>query len=303
MILMIRATLSLSLLALSLGGCLEFQTKRFDSPLKPFGYVEIDGVRVHYRDLPAQGEAQGVVLMIHGYAGGLVSWLHAQPALSDRFRTLSLDLKGFGLTDKAAGDYSSEAQAELILAFMDKMGVKKAHLVAHSWGCSVALELARRSPERVGQLVLTSAFVYPEQADGFLRWSQYPLMGEALFWLFYDQQLETRYTWSYLEPERHISAKGLDYLRLFQETPGVDAAALAVVRGMNLATLSAKHHEVKHQALLIWGADDRVSDPHFGARLAADLPRAQLKILARAGHAVMLERAGSYHELLRAFLK
>jgi len=300
---MSRAAFFLLIHSLCFGGCLEFQTKRFDSALKPFGYVEIDGVRVHYRDLPAQGKAQGVVVMIHGYAGGLVSWLHLQPALSDRFRTLSLDLKGFGLTDKAAGDYSSEAQADLVIAFMEKMGVERAHIVAHSWGCSVALDLARRYPSRVDQLVLTSAFIYPEQADGFLRWSQYPWLGEALFWLFYDQQLETRYTWSYLEPERHISARGLDYLRTFQATPGVDAAALAVARGMHLDTLSAKHHEVKQQTLLVWGASDRVSDPHFGARLAADLPRAQLKILTRAGHAVMLERAGSYHELLRAFLK
>ncbi|MBU0550142.1 alpha/beta fold hydrolase [Myxococcota bacterium] len=297
-----RSTLLLPLL-LGLSGCLGFQTKRFDSPLKPFGYVEIDGVRVHYRDVPAQGEAQGAVVMIHGYAGGLVSWLHAQPALSDRFRTLSLDLKGFGLTDKAPGDYSSEAQADLVAAFMDKMGVAKAHIVAHSWGCSVALALALRHPHKVDQMVLTSAFVYPEQADGFLRWSQYPLVGEALFWLFYDQQLETRYTWSYLEPERHVSAKGLDYLKAFQATPGVDAAALAVARGMHLDALSAQYHKVAHQTLLIWGREDRVADPRYGERLAALLPRARLEILARAGHAVMLERAGTYHELLRGFLK
>lgn len=299
-------TLSLALLALlvpTLGGCMEFYAGRWEELGKPFGYLDVDGLRVHYRELtPAAAVDAETVVFIHGYAGGLVSWLHAQPELARRFRTVSLDLKGFGLSGKPEGDYSEEAQVAILLGVMDRLGVRKAHLVAHSWGCAVALRLAHAHPERVGRLVLVSGFVYEEQLNSFLRWSRLPVMGEVLYGLFYDQQLEARYTWSYFEPEPYISARGLDYVKAFQDSPGVTAAALATVRGMDLAALQPMIREVQAPALLVWGEQDPVSSPRFGERLASELPHARLVTLARAGHSVMIERAGTFNALVTEFL-
>lgn len=282
--------------------CLEFQQTRHEYKEKAFGYTEVDGVRLHVRELGPTGESAGNVVFIHGYAGGLVSWLYTQPALATRFRTLALDLKGFGLTDKLDGDYSLAAEAELIVHLMDQKGIDKAHLVAHSWGCAVALELARRHPERVQKLVLTSGFVYEDQLNGFLRWSRVPGLGELLYGLFYNAQLEARYTWSYFEPERHVTAKGFGYLHDFQDTPGIKAAALAVLRGMELDALRPAFARIEQRALLIWGREDRVSPPPFGERLVTELPHARLVVLERSGHNVMLERAGTYEQLVAEFL-
>lgn len=289
--------------ALATAGCPEFQTTRYEAPQKPFGYLEVDGVRVHYREVkPPDGEWTETIVFVHGYAGGLVSWLYAQPALGARYRTISLDLKGFGLTDKFAGDYSTTTEADLVVKVMDALDVDRAHLVAHSWGCAVALDVASRYPDRVDKLVLASGFVYPDQLNGFLRWSQVPGVGEVLYTLFYNEQLEARYTWSYFEPERHVTVKGFDYLHEFQASPGVVAAALAVVRGMDLEALGPRLGRVDKPALLVWGEQDRVSPPRYGERLVTDLPRARLVKLARSGHSVMIERAGTFHTLVAEFL-
>jgi pimeloyl-ACP methyl ester carboxylesterase len=254
---------------------------------------------------PAEGVTPaGDVVFLHGYAGGLVSWTFTQPALSTRYRTLSLDLKGFGLTDKAPGDYSLAAEADLVAALMTQRGMTRAHVVAHSWGSAVALELARRHPERVGKLVLTGGFVYEDQLNGFLRWSRVPGIGELLYTLFYNAQLEARYTWSYFDPTRFSTAHEFDALHDFQgNTPGLEAAALAVLRGMDLDALRPAFAKITQPVLLVWGREDRVSPPPYGERLAAELPRARLVVLERCGHNVMIERRGTYEQLVAEFLE
>ena len=299
------ATALLVALGPATAGCFRYAKpgEDFDFPGEPFEYAQLDDVRIHYRQTgPPAGTEQGAVVFVHGYAGALVSWWYAQRELSPRYRTVAMDLKGFGLSDKLPGDYSIPAQADLVIKLMDKLGIAQAHLVAHSWGCSVALDLARRYPERVQRLVLVSAYVYDDQLNSFMRWSRLPAVGELLFGLFYDQQLEVRYTWSFAEPDRHVSAEQLDYLRRFQQAPGVTAAALEVLRGMDLLALEPTYPTVDNPALLLWGALDRVSPPSVGARLSVDLPGAELVVLPNSGHSVMVERRHAFHRLLLDFL-
>jgi pimeloyl-ACP methyl ester carboxylesterase len=301
-----RLALALALpLSLATTGCLEFQQTRPEPSKRAFAFTEVDGQRVHIREMapPAETAPAGNVVFLHGYAGGLVSWVFTQPTLATKFRTLSFDLKGFGLTDKVEGDYSLAAEADLIAHLMDQKGMDRAHIVAHSWGSAVALEFARRHPERVGKLVLTGGFVYEDQLNGFLRWSKLPGVGEVLYALFYKAQLEARYTWSYFDPTRFASVHEFDSLHDFQSnTPGLKAAALAVLRGMDLAALRPAFSRIQAPTLLVWGREDRVSPPPFGERLASELPHARLVVLERCGHNVMIERAGTYAQLIEEFL-
>ena len=290
--------------ALLCAGCFSFQQGPVVYPGESCSFVEVQGLTVHYRELAPTAPAAGPALVfLHGFGGGLLSWAAIQPDLARHHRTIAMDLKGFGRTSKPAGDYSRAAQADLVVALLDRLAVPTATLVAHSWGSSVALEVARRHPQRVAKLVLVAGFVYEEQLNGFLRWSQLPVLGEVLFGLAYDQGLEARYTWGFYDPARFVRAEHFDHLRAFQQTPGVTAAALATVRGMGLAELGPSLSTITQPALLVWGAADRVSPPRWGARLAADLPAARLHTLARAGHHPMLERAGTLVGLIEEFLQ
>ena len=130
--------------------------------------MQLDGARVRYVD---EGQGPPVVL-IHGFASSLDAWATVTPELVKRHRVIALDLKGFGWSDRPEGDYSPRAQATLVVQLLDRLGVKRAAVVAHSWGSSVALALALMAPDRVSRIALYDAWVYEEQLPTTFLWAR-----------------------------------------------------------------------------------------------------------------------------------
>jgi pimeloyl-ACP methyl ester carboxylesterase len=130
------------------------------------------GLRVHYQQV---GEGPDVV-MVHGITGNLAVWhLHIVPALADRFRMLTYDLRGHGLTETPPSGYSPDGMAEDLLDLLDALEVERPVVIGHSYGADVALYLAARHPERVSEVIaIESALPAMEQVrrhDDWVGWS------------------------------------------------------------------------------------------------------------------------------------
>jgi pimeloyl-ACP methyl ester carboxylesterase len=113
-------------------------------------FATVEGIRLHFVE---QGSGSPVVLL-HGFASSLDVWNGVIPQLARRHRTVALDLKGFGASDRSAGDYSPRDQATLVWALLDHLGIREAALVGHSWGASVALAMALAAPQRTISIAL-----------------------------------------------------------------------------------------------------------------------------------------------------
>ena len=114
-------------------------------------FVEAPGesatVRWHLVDGgPADAEP---ILFLHGLPDSWFMWHHQMSALADRYRVVSVDLKGYGQSDKGTGDYRQEGVAAQLAALLDELGVGRCNLVAHDRGTVVADYLAGNEPERV----------------------------------------------------------------------------------------------------------------------------------------------------------
>ena len=293
--------LCLGLLAASQGCALKYQSGALDYRDEPLAVVELQGADIRYDDQgPRDAEA---VVLIHGFGSSLHSWDFQVHALAERFRVVRLDLEGFGRSSKYDGGYGPEDQAAVVLALMDHLGIERAHLVAHSYGSLVALVLALDEPERVGRMVLTGAFVYPEQLPWSLRSARTPGMGELIFGLWYVENLEWRFGLSLHDPDRWISDEMLWRARYTLSQDGARAAALATVRAMDLEQWQLRYGEVEATALLVSGREDVVARPAFGERLAAQLPDAELVVLPYCGHFPMVEHHGRFNDLVLAHLR
>ncbi len=254
-------------------------------------------MQVHYRE---QGQGPAVVL-IHGYGASLAAWGGVAPVLAAQHRVIAVDLKGFGWTSRPEGDYSPAAQAELVWRVLDKLGVKDAAIVGHSYGTSVALAMAVAHPERTSKVALYSAYVYDEQVPSFFRWAQLGGIGELVFGLFYKQRFDDRAPLAYRD-ERYVTQARIDRIEADMDKPGTVAAALAVARGHHFATLHRQLVAFDKPVLLLWGADDQVTPITFGYRLVNELRNAELKVYPRCGHIPMVEARNASTRDLVTFL-
>ena len=279
-----------------LTGCLGFHRGAMPGEPSDATWAEVEGARVRYVDVGSGP----VVVMLHGFASSLETWTAVLPQLAKTHRVIALDLKGFGWTDRPEGDYSPDAQATMVWALLDQRGVKKASIVAHSWGSSVAVAMTLQQPDRVEKLALYDAYVYEEQLPTFFLWSRAHGVGETLFGLYYDQRPDERLALAFYD-QRFVTQQLVDDVERALDRPGTRAAALAAVRGMRFAEQQLRYRTLRKPTLLLWGREDRVTAPDVGERLARDLD-AKLVVYPRCGHFPMIEAAEQSNAELARFL-
>jgi len=294
-----RGVLFLCILSLVpiLAGCLSFHRGALPGEPRTATFADVEGARVHFVDV-GQGPA---VVMIHGFAASLETWKNIIPELAKTHRVLALDLKGFGWTDRPEGDYSPEAQARLVLALLTQRGIDRASVVAHSWGASVALEMALMAPERVKKLALYDAWVFEEQLPTTFHWARAGGVGETLFALFYTERAEDKMALAFYD-KSYVTEELVDSVESALGRPGSTAAALAAVRGQRYAQIQSRYRFITQPTLLLWGREDTVTPLKYGERLSAELPHARLVVYPRCGHFPMIEAAGPSTEELAKFL-
>ena len=290
-----RAILVIAIAALQ-PGCLAFHTGAMPGEPQGATFTTLDGVRVRYVD---QGQGPAVVL-IHGFASSLETWDTVIPALVESgHRVVALDLRGFGWTDRPPGDYSSEAQAQLVLALMDQLGIARASVVGHSYGGGVALRLALVAPERVDRIALYDAWAYSGQLPAFFHVARADGIGEAMFATWYGERVEDRMALAFYD-QRYVTIELIDAVEAALRRPGTYAAALAAVRAMHYELVEEQYRTIEHPALLLWGREDRVTPIEIGERLSRELPGARLVVYPGCGHFPMIEHARqSTAELVR----
>lgn len=113
----------------------------------------LDGLSLDYEFWgPAGGEP---VVLVH--AGIIADWfkpLRDEPALTGKYRVLSYHRVGYAGSSKLPGPVSIAQQAGHLRQLMQKLGIRRAHVVGHSSGGNIALQLALESPEMVHSIVL-----------------------------------------------------------------------------------------------------------------------------------------------------
>ena len=109
-------------------------------------WVSARGIQFHYAEA---GSGEEVVLCLHGWPQHWYEWRHLLPALSDRYRVIALDLRGYGWSDAPPSGYEKENMADDVLAVLDALGIERVKLVGHDWGAWIGFLLALKAPARI----------------------------------------------------------------------------------------------------------------------------------------------------------
>ena len=113
--------------------------------------VQVDGVELEY-EVRGSGEP---VLLIHGaFLADAYAPLLIQPILKEHYRLIHYHRRGYAGSSRPVGPCSIREQAADACAVLDHLHVERAHVVGHSYGGTIALQLVLDAPERVGSLAL-----------------------------------------------------------------------------------------------------------------------------------------------------
>ncbi len=114
-------------------------------------FVDVRGVRLHVAEAGPPGAPPAVLL--HGWPQHWYEWRKLIPPLSQEYRVLCPDLRGFGWSQAPARGYGKEQLARDVLALFDELGLEQVRLAGHDWGGWVGFLVCLFAPERVHSYV------------------------------------------------------------------------------------------------------------------------------------------------------
>ena len=258
-------------------------------------FTEVGGLRVRYAD---RGFGDSVVLLLHGFGGDLDNWMFNLDSLAEKHRVLALDLPGHGQSVKTNVDPSLSGMATFVRKFLDVLSVSSVHVVGHSMGGAIAMQLASDSPETVKSLgLICSAGLGPDINSDYLRGfveaqSQQELK-LVLQQLFVDESLVN------LQLVNDL----LNYKRMDGVEATLNALSETLISAGEQTFLTDNIVASGIPVLVIWGKQDRIIPvSHAQNFSAAGGYCVEVEIFDSAGHMVQMEKAYEVNRSLLNFL-
>lgn len=124
-------------------------------------FMERNGIKLAYLDSGPRSSPETIVI-IHGWADRHELFLPMINHFRERYRVIAVDLRGHGQSDKPKIGYEVANLADDVASICERLGQKRIHLIGHSLGGAVSLDLASRYPNRVASLTsIEGAIVFP----------------------------------------------------------------------------------------------------------------------------------------------
>jgi pimeloyl-ACP methyl ester carboxylesterase len=252
--------------------------------------------------LEAGPRAAPVVVLLHGFPTHSFLWRHVVHQLDERVRLLAPDLMGLGDTTVSPyEDFTAPMQAELLLEWLDGVGVAQAVLVGHEQGGAVAQQIVANHAERARGLVLVDSVAYGNWpiplAAHVMRLARTPGLDVLAYALEVPRRAahNARIGFGRAVWDKRVMTEAVvdEYLRPFATTEGRERARRFLLAGDNRYTLECVTglRAYDGPSAVVWGADDWYLSPSWGQQLVEDLQHTEhLRLIPFCGHLVPEER-------------
>jgi pimeloyl-ACP methyl ester carboxylesterase len=263
-------------------------------------YLELEGVWIRY-DVIGGGPA---VVLVHGWLSSSRIWEQLAGRLAQRFTVYTLDLSGFGESDKPLSGYGIRNGSRLLYAFCAHFGLTRANVIGHDLGGAMAVKLAADHPDVVGRLVVISAPADEDQIDlpTMLWLVTVPVVG-PLFYALGRVARPVRRLWM-----RPFVADSDDLTEVIVDDAGLSTPA-AVSKTLSISRREISRGRLARQAriikiplLVVAGEEDQIVDPQSVGVWAGGVDKAEICLLDECGHMPMVERVAEFNAQILAFL-
>ena len=256
--------------------------------------TQVNGVTIAYED---KGTGPPIVFL-HAFPLNRSMWVPQEAVLSQRFRTISVDLRGLGESDAPYWRYSMEQYARDVRGILAGLGIEKALFVGLSMGGYLEFALYRMYPEMMLGVVLADTRAEadkPEQVQWRFHLAQRTAAtGPAAVIAEMLPKL--------LAPARYHRDPGLvarvKAMLSAAPVPGIIGALMAMAERPDSTDLLPV---ITIPTLVIVGADDVLTTTGDAERMAKGIAGAELVVIPDAGHLSNLEQPDRFTTAVERF--
>jgi pimeloyl-ACP methyl ester carboxylesterase len=251
------------------------------------------------------------LLLIHSFGPGASSyeWRKNIDALSEQFRVYSIDLLGFGLSDRPAIDYTPETFTDLLHDFIKEVIGKPAVVVAHGMTCAYVIANAYRYPQLFERLILVAPpptilqESYPGPLDTAWKFVlRAPIVGQFVYNMLTSRRAIRDY---YDEQGYHNPGLITDELVEYIYTSAHQSNARYPMAAFLSNGLTLDVHEplarLQMPVIAVWGREGVLTPTEASAAFKRVNPRLEVRIIDKSSFHVQEEQASDFNNLVREF--
>ena len=276
-----------------------------------FGKVDVDGIKVFYRE--AGPKSAPTILLLHGFPTASHMFRDLIPQLADRFHLVAPDLPAFGQSDmpaRSAFTYTFDRITNVIDHFADVIGLHRFAIYVFDYGAPVGFRLAVRHPDRIAGIISQNGNAYEEGlSKGWdpirAYWQEpSPSKREALRTFLAPETTRWQYTQG-VPDVAAISPDGYSLDTFYLARPGADEIQLDLLGDYksNVALYPDFQNYFrthKPRFLAAWGKNDPFFLPAGAEAFTRDIPGATVHFFD-TGHFALETHAKEIAAVIRAF--
>jgi pimeloyl-ACP methyl ester carboxylesterase len=268
--------------------------------------LHLPGGDVQAVDTGAESPKPGApIVLLHCYGCSLRWWDELTPLLTPDHRVVRIDLLGFGGSEKPAGGYSVEDEAQLVASALSKLGVQGAVVVGHSIGAAMAVSLAQQSSQLVDRMVDISLAADNESSElGLLaRMGYVPVLGEAMWRLTPDFAIVDGFKDAFAPdfdiPDDFEDVIVDDFREMTYTSYDETQSALEDFR--DAEPLDDRMRAALVPVMAIFGEEDQIVDVDEALAGLRDVPGIRITTLPGVGHTPPVEAPQKTADLIEGF--
>lgn len=244
-------------------------------------------------DIEIERRGKGAPLILLPDEEGLTREAPVVDELARSYEVVIVSPPGFGTSERPAWIGSVDDVSYILLDVLDALKISNATLMGFSLGGWIAAEMASKTCERLGRLVLVDP--YGIKVSG-------PL----------DRDIQD--IW-YLPPEKVLALKYADPEKGRIDYTQMPESALEIVARnresfarfcwtpyMHNPNLRRRLHRIPVPTLVAWGAKDGIVTADYGRAFAAEIPNATFEAIDGAGHFPHIEQPQAFMKCISGFL-
>jgi pimeloyl-ACP methyl ester carboxylesterase len=232
-------------------------------------FIQANGVRLHYLDWGGEGAP---LVLLTGYGATAHAFDGLAPRLRKRFRVLAVTRRGQPPSERPPSGYDLATLTTDVEAFLRALGLRRVHLVGHSFGGTEMTQVATLHPELVASLVYLDAALDPSAGQAIMKDNPFP-----------SPEAPAGSPWA--QVSQWWPSYSPDFSKL--KCP---ALAFYAVQDRNPSTPKTASEEVRQRADEFWRTEWTPMVRRTAEKFRREMPNGRVVVLENASHYLFRDR-------------